>query len=170
MNWVDIAILVVWAATALWGASIGLLQVAIHLVAVAVGLAFSSRIAETVGNVFSPLTDNENAQTVAAFIGVFVILSIVGGVASFWLRMFLRFIPLFGMANRLGGLVVGVVVGFVLLSGVLTGIQKFPIGGMEKTIDDSALGVFMADKFDIVIRGIGLIPGNWDEKLRKQLQ
>ncbi len=167
MNWVDIAILVVWAGTASWGASMGLLQMGVHLVVVAVGLAISSRIAPTVGDLFSVVTDNENAQSAAGFIAVFLILFIAGGVVSFWLRTFLGIIPFFGSFNKLGGLIVGILVGFLLLSGILTGIQKFPIKDAQQTIDDSKLGSFLADNFDVVIRGIGLIPGVWDDELDK---
>ena len=167
MNWVDIAILVVWAGTASWGASMGLLQMGVHLLVVAVGLAISSRIAPTVGDLFSVVTDNENAQSAAGFIAVFLILFIAGGGASFWLRMVLGIIPFFGSFNKLGGLIVGILVGFLLLSGILTGIQKFPIKDAQQTIDDSKLGSFLADNFDVVIRGIGLIPGNWDDELDK---
>ena len=167
MNWVDIAILVVWAGTASWGASMGLLQMGVHLVVVAVGLAISSRIAPTVGDLFSVVTDNENAQSAAGFIAVFLILFIAGGVVSFWLRMILGIIPFFGSFNKLGGLIVGILVGFLLLSGILTGIQKFPIKDAQQTIDDSRLGSFLADNFDVVIRGIGLIPGEWDDELDK---
>jgi uncharacterized membrane protein required for colicin V production len=167
MNWVDIAILVVWAGTASWGASMGLLQMGVHLLVVAVGLAISSRIAPTVGDLFSVVTDNENAQSAAGFIAVFLILFIAGGVASFWLRMVLGIIPFFGSFNKLGGLIVGILVGFLLLSGILTGIQKFPIKDAQQTIDDSKLGSFLADNFDVVTRGIGLIPGNWDDELDK---
>ena len=167
MNWVDIAILVVWAGTASWGASMGLLQMGVHLVVVAVGLAISSRVAPTVGDLFSVVTDNENAQSAAGFVAVFLILFIAGGVLIFWLRMILGIIPLFGSFNKLGGLIVGILVGFLLLSGILTGIQKFPIKDAQQTIDDSKLGSFLADNFDVVIRGIGLIPGEWDDELDK---
>ena len=167
MNWVDIAILVVWAGTASWGASMGLLQMGVHLLVVAVGLAISSRIAPTVGDLFSVVTDNENAQSAAGFIAVFLILFIAGGVLSFWLRTILGIIPFFGSFNKLGGLIVGILVGFLLLSGILTGIQKFPIRDAQQTIDDSKLGSFLADNFDVVIRGIGLIPGEWDDELDK---
>ena len=167
MNWVDIVILVVWAGTASWGASMGLLQMGVHLVVVAVGLAISSRIAPTVGGLFSVVTDIENAQSVAGFIAVFLILFIAGGVVSFWLRTILGIIPFFGSFNKLGGLIIGVAVGFLLLSGILTGIQKFPVGDAQQTIDDSKLGSFLADNFDVVIRGIKLIPGEWDDELEK---
>ena len=167
MNWVDIAILVVWAGTASWGASMGMLQMGVHLVLVAVGLAISSRIAPTVGDLFSVVTDNENAQSAAGFIAVFLILFIAGGVVSFWLRLILGIIPFFGSFNKLGGLIIGVAVGFLLLSGILTGIQRFPIGDAQQTIDESKLGSFLADNFDVVIRGIKLIPGDWDDELEK---
>ena len=69
------------------------------------------------------------------------------------------------MANKLAGMAVGVLLGFVLLSGILTGIQKFPVREYDQTIDDSVLGAFLADNFDIVIRGVGLVPGDWDNEL-----
>ena len=170
MNWVDIVILVVWLGTAMFGASMGLLRMVVHLATVAVALALSSRIAEPLSGVFAPLTDNENAQTVAAFLAIFLILFIAGGILSFWMRTILGIVPLFGMANKLGGLVVGVLMGFVLLSGVLTGIQKVPIRDAQQTIDDSALGAFLADNFDTVIRGVKLIPGGWDDEITKLVE
>jgi hypothetical protein len=54
-----------------------------------------------------------------------------------------------------------------LISGVLTAIQKFPIRDLDQTIDESKLGIFMADQFDVVVRGVKLIPGDWDDDLDK---
>jgi len=167
MNWIDIAILVVWGITALWGFSAGLLQTVVPLISLVVGLALSSRIGDSVGNVFSGFTDNENAQTVGGFILVFGVLFIAGSVLGFMIRNVMRFIPLFGLANSMAGMAVGVLVGFLLLSGVLTGVQRFPVRDLDKTIDESALGTFLADNFDVVIRGAKLIPGDWDNELEK---
>jgi hypothetical protein len=58
-------------------------------------------------------------------------------------------------------------IGFVLLSGVLTNVQRFPVRDYDQTIDESALGSFLADNFDVVIRGVKLIPGDWDDELDK---
>ena len=166
MNWIDAVILVVWGVTALWGFSTGLIRVTISFVVVVVGLALSSRIAEDVGNIFSGLTDGEGAQTIGGFILIFLGLSIIGAIASFWIGAVLRFLPIFGLANRLGGVVVGVIIGFLLLSGVLTGAQKFT-DTVDDDIDESALGAFLADNFDVVIRGVKLVPGDWDNELEK---
>ena len=167
MNWIDIAILVIWGMTALWGFSSGLLQILVPLVALVIGMALSSRIGDSVGEIFSSFTDNENAQTVAGFVLIFGLLFILGGIISVVARRVLGIIPLFGMVNSLAGMAAGLLVGFLLVSGVLTAIQKSPVRDLDVTIDESTLGTFMADQFDVVIRGIKLIPGDWDAELDK---
>ena len=81
MNWVDVLVLVVWGLTALWGFKSGLIGMIVPLVVIILGLALSSRIAEPVGNLFSFLSENENIQTVIAFIAIFIALLIL----SAWL-------------------------------------------------------------------------------------
>ncbi|MBT98633.1 MAG: hypothetical protein CL902_08395 [Dehalococcoidia bacterium] len=170
MNWVDIAILVVWGITILWGYSTGLMGVLVPLISLVVGLALSSRIGESVGEMFSSVTDNENAQAVAGFVLVFGILFVAGGILNFMARRILGIIPLFGFVNSLAGMAVGLLIGFILLSGVLTAVQKYPVKDLEKDIDDSKLGTILADNFDVVIRGLGFIPGDWDQELEKLTQ
>lgn len=165
MNWVDIVILIVWGVTALWGYSKGLLGVLIPLISLVIGLALASRIGDSVGQMFSSVTDNENAQTVAGFIAIIVVILIAGGIISFVLTRVLGIIPLFGLLNNVSGMAAGTLVGFLLLSGVLTNIQRFPVRGYDETINESKLGVFLADNFDVVIRGLKLIPGDWDNEI-----
>ena len=179
MNWIDLVILVVWALTSGWGYTSGLIQMVIPLVAVIVGLALASRIGDSVGNIFSSFTDNEDYQKISGFILIFVGLFVLASIGGFVVRTMLRFIPFGGMMNKLAGLAAGLILGFVLLSGVLTGVQKFQfddqvgilddsvggyLDGLAEDIDDSALGTFLADNFDIVIRGVGLIPGDWENE------
>ena len=167
MNWIDIVILVVWGVTALWGFSSGLLKILVLFFSLVIGLALSSRIGDSVGELFSGLTDNENAQTIAGFLLILVVLFVAGGIISFMASKVLGIIPLLGLVNSLSGMAVGLLVGFLLISGVLTAIQKFPISDLDQTIDESKLGTFMADQFDVVVRGVKLIPGDWDDDLDK---
>ena len=167
MNWIDIVILVVWGVTALWGFSSGVLKILVPFFSLVIGLALSSRIGDSVGELFSGLTDNENAQTIAGFLLILVVLFVAGGIISFMASKVLGIIPLFGLVNSLSGMAVGLLVGFLLISGVLTAIQKFPIRDLDQTIDESKLGTFMADQFDVVVRGVKLIPGDWDDELDK---
>ena len=164
MNWIDAVVLIGWGVTAGWGFSAGLVRIIIPLIAVIVGLALSSRIAEDVGNIFSGLTDSEATQSIAGFILIFLGLFIISAIASFWVGMLVRFLPLFGFANKLAGMAAGLVIGFLLLSGVLTGVQRFS-DRMDDDIDESSLGSFLADNFDVVTRGVKLIPGDWDDQL-----
>ena len=167
MNWIDIAILVVWGISALWGFSGGFLHVVVPFIALIIGLAISSRIGDSVGNMFSIFTDNENAQTVAGFLLIFLIVFAIGAVISFSARKVLGLIPFFGLTNKMAGMVIGLLLGFVLLSGILTAIQRHPFRDLDMKIDESPLGSFLADNFDVVIRGVGLIPGDWDNELDK---
>jgi uncharacterized membrane protein required for colicin V production len=166
MNWVDILVLVIWGLAALWGFKVGFIRMVVPLAVVIVGLALSSRIAEPVGDFFSFLSENENVQTIAAFIAILIALLIIGAVLSSLLRTAISIIPLAGMANNLAGAGVGILVGFIILSGVLTGLQKFPVGNIREDITQSSLGTFLADNFDVVTLGIRLIPGDWNEKAK----
>ena len=164
MNWIDVVVLLVWVVMAAWGFSAGFFGIVIPLVAVIAGLAISSRIAEDVGNMFSGLTDNEGAQAIGGFVLIFVGLFIVAAAANFLISAFLRYLPPVGLVNRVAGVAAGIVIGFLLLSGLLTGVQKYT-DRVGESIDQSALGVFLADNFDVVIRGARLIPGDWDNEV-----
>ena len=166
MNWVDILVLVVWGLMALWGFKSGFIGMIVPLVVIILGLALSSRIAEPVGNLFSFLSENENVQTIIAFIAIFLALILFSGWLSVLLQKISKFIPLAGPVNRLSGMVIGVFVGFLFLSGILTGLQHFPVGQVQTDIAESPLGTFMADGFGVTIRAVKLVPGDWDEKAR----
>ena len=166
MNWIDVAVVVVWCLTAVWGLSAGLVRTAISFVVIAAGLALSSRIADDIGSIFARFPDDEGARAVAAFIVIFLALIIAGALLSLWIGAMLRTLPVLGAANRLGGLALGLAIGFVLLSGTLTGVQKFT-DAVDEDIHESVLGSYLADNFDVVIRGARLIPGDWDDELMK---
>ena len=166
MNWVDIVILVVWVLAALWGVWNGLLRTVFPLVMVVVALLVASRFAGPVGNIFSPFASSENVQTIAGFITICVVVFILAILVGLLLRALLNFLVVFGLVDRLAGMVLGLLVGFVLLSGVLAAAQKFPVGGVEEDIAESTLGPFLADQFDVVVRTVKLIPGDWDDRIR----
>ena len=165
MNWLDIAILLSWALMAAWGGSVGLMTIIFHLVTLAVSLAVASRIGPLLGGLFAPLSEREEVQTVAGFVVVFAVLFIASGVISFMMRRVLGFVPFFGTANRLGGMAIGVLAGFVVISGLLVGVQKLQAEDVDETIGNSAFGSFLVDHFDVVIRGIKLIPGDWENDI-----
>ena len=170
MNWLDIVILLVWALMAAWGGSVGLIAILFHLVTLAASLALASRVGPMLGDFFTPLSGREEVQTVAGFIVVFAVLFIIFAVISFMLRRVLGFVPFFGLGDRLGGMAIGVLAGFVLLSGLLVGVQQLRSAEVDENIDNSAFGSFLVGQFDVVIRGIKLIPGDWEDEIIDRLE
>ena len=161
MNYIDIIVLGVWGLATFWGFSKGLVQMVVPLVVVVAGLALSSRLAEPVGHLFARFTDSQNLQTILGYAAIVFGLIIVAMVLSMILKFMLNFIPLAGLADKLGGALVGILVGFILLSGALVALQKFPVGELKADIDKSLVGNALADRFSVVISAFGLIPDDW---------
>ena len=162
MHWLDITILLVWGAAGLWGFFSGVLGLVLPFVGMIVGLAVASRYGDAIGGVFSVVTESEDAQGLAGFLIIVALCAVGGGILALMARSLLRVIPIASMANRVLGLVVGVAIAFVLLSGIFAGLQEYPVAEVDAKIEDSRLAVFLADKFDVVIRGLRLIPSDWD--------
>jgi hypothetical protein len=53
---------------------------------------------------------------------------------------------------------VAVVVILAAGSAFFSTVQAHPVAGLERSIDESTLGSFLADQFDTVLRGVRLIP------------
>ena len=163
MNWIDITVLVVLALAVFWGFRTGLIGMLVPLAVILLGLAFGGRAIGPLGSLFSFISQNENVQTALGYAAFFLLLVIGAVILGNLLRAVITKIPLTGTVNNLAGAVVGLLIGCVLLSGILTGLQKFPVGGLDEAIEDSASGTFLADRFDAVARGVGLIPRAWDQ-------
>ena len=170
MGWLDIMLLVIWGLLAMWGWKRGLIGLAIPLLMAAVGLALSSRLAGPVGKLFSGVSDNETFQTGLAFLALFVGFFVLSVVIGSFLRSLVGSVPFGERVDRVGGILVGLVVGFALLSGLLVGLQKYPITeNSGEAIAGSPVASFMANNFDAVVRGIKLIPGDWDNRVKDAL-
>lgn len=166
MNWIDGVILAVGILFAFFGYWRGFLQSLVLLVLFGASLAVSSRIGESVGDIFSPLTGNEDIQTLAGLGLIFLSFIIVIVALSLILtrRWSLWHHTLAFKFNRAGGAVLMVGAGLVTIVGLLTASQHIPINNLEQDIDDSILGSFVADKVDEVARLIRIIPAGWIEK------
>ena len=105
-------------------------------------------------------------QTIIAFIAIFLVLILLSAWLSALLQTFSKVIPLAGSVDHLSGMVIGIVVGFLFLSGILTGLQHFTVGRIQTDIAESPMGTFMTDHFGVTIRAVKLVPGDWDEKAK----
>ena len=163
MNWLDIVVLLLWALIIAWGFWLGLLRILIPLAAVVLALVVASRGAHSIADLLSPFTNDDNVQNVLAFVLVFLGIFIVGALIGLTVRKAIKFIPLFGLADRLAGAVVGILAGFVLLAGLLTAVQQLPESGTSETGFESDFSLLLVDNFQVVTRAVGITPVDWDQ-------
>ncbi len=165
MNWIDGVILAVGISFALFGYWRGFLQSLILLVLFGASLAVSSRIGESVGDYFAPITDSEDIQTLVGlgsiFLGFVIALFVFSLILTRW-RRFWRHTFAFKL-NRLAGSVLMIGAALVATVGLLTASQHLAIDNLEQDIDDSVLGSFVADTVDEAARLIRIIPKAWTE-------
>ena len=162
MNWLDIVVLVLWALVIAWGFWLGLLRILIPLAAVVLALVVASRGAHAIADLFSPFTNDDNVQNILAFVLVFLGIFIAGALIGLTVRRVTKFIPLFGLADRLAGAAVGIVAGFVLLAGLLTAVQQLPQDGTSETAFGSDYSLLLVDNFRVVTEAVGIAPVDWD--------
>ncbi len=157
MNWLDIVILVSIACIALIALRLGGVHVGATGVGILAGIALASRLHERVSPLFSRFMDSENGAEIAAFIAIFIAMVIVSLLLGSIVQALSRRVAL-GWIDRVTGLALGVVVSLAIGSAVLSAIQSYPILGLDDTISASFLGAFLADNFDVVLRGLAFIP------------
>ena len=157
MNWLDIAILAMVGSIALAGLGMGGIHIGVTGAGVLAGIALSSRLQDQVRPLFSQFTENDNAAELGAFIAIFIAVLIASVVVGFMACSILKSLML-GWMDKLLGLGVGIAVSFAIGSAVLSTVQGYPVMGLEDTIDESTLGTFLADNFDVVLRTLRFVP------------
>ena len=124
MNIFDWVLVAVFVVGALLGLKWGLVQSILNFVAVYVAMLVGAQFAD---GLVARVTDNVENESVATaigyvviFLGVFIIAQIVGKI----IRAMLTVIFL-GWVDKLGGVVVGLLLGAILVTGVVTAMARF---------------------------------------------
>ena len=162
MNWLDLAIVIVWALAAFWGYKTGLVSMLFPVVVVVVGLVLGGVFGGMIAEQFAAFTDDVYVQAAAAYIVIFIVVILVASLLMRFLETGSRFIPTSGLVDSLAGGLVGVLAGFVFLSGALAVMQKLPYDQAQQPVVESRLGSLMADNFRLVVRSAEFIPEDWD--------
>ena len=157
MNWLDFLIIAVGALVALAGWRMGGIHIAVTAIGIMFGLTLASRLHDNVQPIFSGFKLSDNASEVGGFIAIFLLVLVVSLVISFSVRAIPKPFMLGWLDNTLG-VALGIALTFAVGSAALSTIQSYPVLGLETTIADSTAGTFLADKFDVVMRGAGFIP------------
>ena len=159
MNWLDIVVLVALGLLAVTGWRSGGVQIGVTAAGILAGIALASRQHGTLEPLFSKFIHSDNGAEIGAFVAIFILVLIASLVVTSVVRSVLGKLKL-GVADKLVGLALGVVVTFAIGSAVLSTIQSYPVLGLEDTIAGSALGTFLADNVDVVLRGMKFLPSD----------
>lgn len=154
MNWLDLVLIVFLVLSLLIGLWYGLIRMAFMLVGVIVGMLLAGTYADSLADKFT-FMDAGGAHTLAFFIiflGTIIVATVIGAL----IKMMLKNTPL-GIADKIGGAVLGLLVGAIVIGGILAIYLKYY--GPAQIIVTSPTAGFLVDKFGVVL---GLLPDQFD--------
>ncbi|MCK4273501.1 MAG: CvpA family protein [Dehalococcoidales bacterium] len=155
MNWLDIVILVLIVVPTLIGLKIGIIKALFTIAGMIVGVVLAGRFSESLGGVLTFISDPGWAR-IAAFAIILIAVMVIASVLAAVLKKVVS-VVLLGWVNRLGGAVLGFVLGAVFCSALLSMWVNFL--GIGDTVSDSALANFLLGSFPFVL---ALLPAEFD--------
>jgi membrane protein required for colicin V production len=147
MNWLDIALIVIIAIAAFTGFRMGLIKAVLSLAGTIVGVVLAGHYYILLSERLSFIPQESIAKIVAFAIILLAVMAIVSVIASL-LKWAVSLIML-GWANRLGGAILGLVLGVIFCSALLAMWVRFT--GIEAVISESALAAVMLQYFPLVL-------------------
>jgi membrane protein required for colicin V production len=155
MNWLDIIILVLILVPAVAGLKFGIIKILFTVAGIIIGVVLAGQFSDSLAGILTFISDPGWAK-IAAFAFIMIAVLILSGVAAGLLSSVLSAI-LLGWVNRVGGAVLGIVLGGIFCGAILTMWVKFL--GIGDTISASALASFLLDGFPFIL---ALLPGEFD--------
>ena len=155
MSWLDIAIIGIIGIASFIGLKNGIIKTVLTLAGVIVGVilagCFYVSLAERL--TFIP---QETLARVLAFVIILTVVVVIASITAGVLK-WLASIVLLGWVNRLGGALLGLMMGAVFCGALLAIWTKFL--GIADPIAESALATFLLDRFPLAL---ALLPGEFD--------
>jgi len=155
MNWLDIVVLVVIAASTFIGLRIGIIKAVLSLAGLIVGVILAGRYYAPLAERLTFIAQDSVAEAVA-FTIILIGVMIIAGVAAALLKWAASVVML-GWVNHLGGAVFGLLLGAILSGALLTIWVKFL--GAPEIINESNLAALLLDRFPAVL---ALLPDEFD--------
>ena len=162
MNWLDIVILVIIAASTFMGLKNGLIKTILSFAGLILGIFLAGRFYVSLAKVLSFISDERLAQ-VFAFVLILIAVMLISAVLAAILTKIISAVML-GWVNHLGGAITGFVLGALFCAALMSLAVKFP--GMSPTISGSSLAGILLDRFPAVLN---LLPSEF-EGIRKYFQ
>ena len=154
MNWVDVVIIIYLGLSIVLGFARGLIRTLLSIIGTIVGILLASYFYKQLGDILTFIS-NRDVADIVAFIVILLASMGIAALIALVLRSIIKAIML-GWVDRLGGTVLGLILGALAVSAILAIIVKYT---STSIITDSKLAGFFLDKFPIVL---GLLPSEFD--------
>lgn len=155
MNWLDVVIIVVIVISIFSGLKAGLIKVLFGLVGIVVGVVLAGHFSNSLASKLT-FINNPDWAKIAAFAIILVAVMLVSAILAAILSKLISLV-LLGWVNRLGGAILGLVVGALFISAILAIWVKYL--GIGDAVSGSALARFLLDKFPVVLK---LLPSEFN--------
>ena len=155
MSWLDIIILILLVVPTLIGLKLGIIKVLFTVAGMIVGVVLAGRFSEPLGKSLTFISDPGWAK-IAAFAIILIVVMLIASVLAGVLKK-ITSAALLGWVNRLGGAVLGFIMGFIFCGAILSMWVKYL--GIGDSIADSALANLLLDNFPVIL---GLLPAEFD--------
>ena len=160
--------LAAWGSGALAGLLGGLIRIWLPLLFLLAALGFAGALADPVGSWVFFFVESEERQELGGFflisaivlvVGIVVILPVWGLLSA--VSPVVSAAPWVSRLNRMGGVVLGVLLGLFLLSVVLIGLQQYPVKAVGKGIAESTFASAPIDWVDGYVASLEISP-EWE--------
>ena len=127
MNWFDIVILVAIVVGVVQGIRVGLLGAAVNAIALIIGWQIAGQLSDDIGGLFKGSISNDTIVTVISYIIIMALSIVVAQMAWKIIRpiISLATLGIVGMVDRLGGVVVGLIMGIVIAGALILVMARF---------------------------------------------
>lgn len=125
MNWLDFLLIGTLGLSTLLGMRVGVFGAGVQAIAAYVGWLLAGRIGSELGGVF-PSSASETIVTVTSYAAIILLILLVARLLYRMVRPLLTVftLGLSSMVDRLGGLVMGIVLGLILSAAIMVGLAR----------------------------------------------
>ena len=127
MNWLDFLLLAILVVGAILGMRLGLLGAAINAVALLIGWLVAGQLSELVGGLFASSLSSDTIVTVISYIIIMALSLVLAKIVWKIARPIINLATLgiVGVADRVGGIIVGAILGIVVASAIIIVLARF---------------------------------------------
>jgi uncharacterized membrane protein required for colicin V production len=139
VNWLDVGIVVAMLFCAYLGLTLGLMRQGVALLAALLGVLLAGRFYARLASDISIVSSDTTSDQLIAFTAIFLAMVLAGYIAAGFLREVARSMLLDDNLDGIGGLLCGLLLGFVLVEMLLIGFTAFPAAGWARSAIDGSL-------------------------------